>query len=371
MRIAGVSATTVRVPVTRLAAFTRRKMSHVVNTIVEVETDAGITGLGETRGAEAKRLIDERFAPALAGLDVHDRVVVHDACLPREPFDHGYLEHPQARSVYAAIEMALWDAAAKDAGQPLYRYWGGAVRERAPFVGYAYAVDPDEGHPPEKVAEIMAEIARESIARTGAAMFELKVGLHPPMVEADVVRAVRAALGPRIEIAVDANTGFTVEAARRFLFATLGHRLANIEEPVARLADMARLRSDFPVPVSTHCADLDALAAHPAIDAVVSDPWSLGGAGPTLRFAAQAAAIGKRFWLRARWELGVAWACLCHIGMAAPEIDRPSQALIDWVEDDCVEGDPWLVTRGGVRPPDAPGLGVALDRGAMERYRAG
>ncbi len=79
-------------------------------------------------------------------------------------------------------------------------------------------------------------------------------------------------------------------------------------------------------------------------------------------------ALGRRFWLRARWELGIAWAVMCHLGLARPELDRPSQALINWVEDDLVLGEPWLVRDGGVRPPDVPGLGVELDRAALARY---
>jgi L-alanine-DL-glutamate epimerase-like enolase superfamily enzyme len=54
--------------------------------------------------------------------------------------------------------------------------------------------------------------------------------------------------------------------------------------------------------------------------------------------------------------------------MARLELDRPSQALIDWVEDDLILGETWLVSEGGVRPPEAPGLGVELDRAAMKRY---
>ena len=46
----------------------------------------------------------------------------------------------------------------------------------------------------------------------------------------------------------------------------------------------------------------------------------------------------------------------------------PAQALINWVEDDLIAGDPWLVRDGGVRPPELPGLGVDLDREALAHY---
>ena len=370
MKITAVRATPVRVPVTRIAAFSRRKLTHVANTIVEVETDAGVTGLGETRGEWCARIIDERFAPAVTGLPTAERRAVRDACLPAEPFDYGYPEHLSERSAFAGIELALWDIAGKEAGLPLYRLLGGAVRERAPFVAYAYTVDPDEGRSPSEIADIMAEIAADGIAKSGAAMFEYKIGLHPPACEIGVARAVRRAVGPGVELAVDANMGFTMEAARRFLAGVEETRLANIEEPVAGLAMIERLRHEFAVPVSTHCIDLDALARYPGIDSVVSDAQLLGGIAAAIDYMTRVRALGKRFWLRARWELGIAWAAMCHLGMARPELDRPSRALIDWVEDDLVLGETWLVRDGGVRPPETPGLGVELDRDALARYAA-
>ena len=345
-------------------------MTHVQNTVVEVETDARLVGLGETRGDWCARIINERFAPAIQGLPTDDRRTVRDACLPREPFDCGYPEQLSERNAYAAIDLALWDIAGKEAGTPLYKLLGGAVRERALFVAYAYTVDPAEGYSAAEVAGIMARLAAEGVAKSGAAMFEFKVGLHDIASEIDVVRAVREAVGPDVELAVDANTGFSVEEARRFLNGVRDARLANIEEPVAGLGPTERIRTEFGVPVSTHCIDLDALARYPGIDSVVSDSQLLGGIGNLVDFVNRCAGINKRSWLRARWELGIAWAVMCHIGIARPEIDRPSQALIDWFEDDLILGDPWLVRDGGVRPPDLPGIGVELDREALARYAA-
>ena len=371
MKITSVRATAVEVPVTRVAAYSKRMITHVANTIVEVETDAGISGLGEARGTFCARLIHERFAPAVVGLPVADHRAIRDACLPSEPFDYGYPEYLAHRNAFGGIEIALWDIAGREANRPLYQLLGGPARERAPFVAYAYTVDPAEGRPDEEVARIMADIAAERVAAAGARMFEFKVGLHSPSCEVGVAKAVHEAVGPGVDLAVDANMGFSMEAARRFLAGTADLPLANIEEPVAGLGMIERLRADFGVPVSTHCIDIDALSRHPGIDSVVTDPALLGGIGPLVEFIARVRAIDKRIWLRARWELGIAWAVMCHLGVARPELDRPSQALIDWIEDDLVLGETWLVRHGGVRPPELPGLGVELDRAALARYAVG
>ena len=368
MTITAVRAHPVRVPVTRPAAFVRTTLTHVANTLVEVETAGGLTGVGETRGHFPARLIAETFGPRIVGLSAAARRELRDACLPRQPFDYGYPERMMELNAFAGIELALWDLAGKVAGEPLFRLLGGPVRPRAPFVAYAYSIHPDEGRSEAEMAAAMAEIAARRVAESGATMFEFKVGLHPAPCEIAIVEAVRDAVGGEVALAVDANMGFEVEAARRFLDGVAGARLANIEEPVTSLAGCERLRREFGVPVSTHCYDLDAVGAYPLIDSVVSDIHLHGGIAGVIEVMAAAAALSRRFWLRARWELGVSWAAMCHLGIARPELDRPAQALIDWVEDDLVAGDPWPMRDGGVRPPERPGLGVEIDRDALHRY---
>ena len=369
MKIKSVKAHLVRVPVTRIAAFAKRKMTHMFSTIVEVETDNGILGLGEARGDFCAKIINEKFSPLLKGQSVYDFHNLKDLCLAKSPFDYGYPEYPLELNAFAGLEIALWDIIGKETGQTLYNLLGGAARERALFGAYAYTVDPDEGLSNKKIAQTMAEIAATSIKETGAGLFEFKVGLHSTSCEIQIVKEIRNSLGPDIEIAVDANMGFSVDQARRFLEGTKDCNLCNIEEPVAGLGAIAKIREITGVPVSTHCIDLDALSSQPSIDSVVSDPSLLGGISNLNSFISSVNALKKRFWLRARWELGIGWAAMCHIGINRVEIDRPSQALINWVEDDLILGDTWFVRKGGVRPPDKPGLGVELDRKALEKYK--
>ena len=369
MRIKSIRSHVVQVPVTRIAAFAKRKMTHMLSTIVEVETDNGILGLGEARGDFCSAIINEKFAPLIKNQSVYDFHNLRNLCLAKMPFDYGYPEYPLQLNAFAGLEIALWDILGKEAGQPLYNLLGGAVRERALFVGYAYTVDPDEGYSDNKIAQTMADIASASIEETGAKMFEFKVGLHSISCEVQIVKEIRKSLGPEVDIAVDANMGFTADQVKRFLESTKDCNLCNIEEPVKGLGGIARIKDSTGIPVSTHCIDLDALSFHPSIDSVVSDPSLLGGISSLNNFISSLKAINKRFWLRARWELGIGWAAMCHIGINRVEIDRPSQALINWVEDDLILGDPWLVRNGGVRPPEKPGLGVELDRKALDKYK--
>jgi glucarate dehydratase len=369
MKIKSLKSHVVRVPVTRVAAFAKRKMTHMLSTIVEVETDNGLLGIGEARGDFCSKIINEKFAPIVKNHSVYDFHNLRDLCLAKLPFDYGYPEYALQLNAFAGLEIALWDILGKETGQPLYNLLGGAARDKALFVGYAYTVDPDEGFSDNKIVKIMSDIATASIKETGAKMFEFKVGLHSISCEIQIVKEIRKSLGPEVDIAVDANMGFTIDQAKRFLESTRECNLCNIEEPVAGLGFVSKIKDITGIPVSTHCIDLDALGSHPSIDSVVSDPSLLGGINSLNNFITSVKAINKRFWLRARWELGIGWAAMCHIGINRIEIDRPSQALINWVENDLILGEPWLVRNGGVRPPDKPGLGVELDRKALEKYK--
>ena len=366
VRISKVTATPVLLKLTRPAATSMGSGSAVTRTIVEVETDAGIVGLGETGGAHAAQLVGERFAPKILGRNPLDRSAIRRSCVP-SVLDYGTVEQPAQLAAYAGIELALWDIAGQAARQPLYELLGGAVRERAPFVAYAFTVEsPDCGSPAE-IPVIMAKIAAAEIAATGASMFEFKVARHSVSTDIDTVLAVRAALGPHLEIAVDANMRYSLAQARQFLKATGEARLSNIEEPCASLSDCSRIGQEFGISVSSHCMDFDAIRYHAGIDGLVGGLDAQGGISRIVELALGATALGRQYWLRSCVESGIAWAAMAHLGIACPALERPSQALIQWLEDDLVTGDPWLVRNGGVIPPPTPGLGVTLDRTAFER----
>jgi glucarate dehydratase len=341
--------------------------TKIACTIVEVETDNGLVGLGETRGDWAAAIIKDKLAPKLTGLPVVERNTARRACLPKH-LDFGFVDQMLLVSAFSGIEMALWDLLGKHVNLPLFRLLGGPVRERAPFSAYAYNVDLDEGYSVEQVPSIMAELGARMIKETGSSMFEFKIGRHSVDCDIVTINTVRKAVGPDVQLAVDVNMVYTLDDARRFLEGVADADLANIEEPVAALADVETLRKEFGVPVSTHCPNLDALQPYPMIDSVVSDLNYHGGIEGTIEMIQAVRSHHRRFWLRAMWELGVAWAAMCHLGMVRPELDRPAQALIHLAQDDLILGDPWLLRDGGVTPPERPGLGVELDREALKRY---
>lgn len=370
MKIKSIKVTPVRVPATRIGIMSRDKRTHAARTLVEVETDCGITGVGETRGEWSAAIIKDKFAPHLIGLDPSNMSAVRNCCLDFNS-DDGFPEQLLETNAFAAIDLALWDIAGKEAGKPVFELLGGLAREEAAFVAYAYMVDPDDGHSAAEIPDVMAKVAADAVGRSGARMFEFKVGRYSIDCEIATIRSVRQALGAEIDLAIDANKGYSLQQASSLLTGIGDCRIANFEEPVRELADMEALRGQFDVPVSTHCINLDALRHYPRIDGVVSDLHLHGGISSTLSFIDTVNGIGKAFWLRSTWELGVSWAAMCQLALAVPTMQRPSQTLIDWVADDLLINSEWQIVHGVVHPVYKPGLGVELNRAALERYATG
>lgn len=365
--IARIKATVVNVPSVRTCAWSGGAATGSTHTIIEVETRDGLVGLGEAPGDAVGPVIADRLADRLLGLSALERSVVRKKCVGVHR-DFGALWDPLRALAYAGIEVALWDILAKRLGVPLYVALGGAVRGAAQFTAYGYSIDLAEGHAEAEVPALMAQFARASIAESGSSMFEFKIGRHAIDCDISTVFAVREAVGPNVELGVDANMALTPAQARRFFEATREANLANVEEPVATLAEMERLRRDFGVPISTHCTDFDALHAYPLIEGIVGDLQEDGGIAANLVKAQLAESVGRQYWLRSHQELGVAFAAFCHVGMASLEMTRPSQTLIDWIEHPLTLGPRWRVKDGGVTPPAEPGLGVELDHDALAHY---
>ena len=369
MKIKSLSAKPVSVPSVRPCAWSWGTGIGCTRTIVQLETDGGLIGLGECEGAIPAAMLNGGAGKKLIGLSVHDLAAI------RRIFRMDFRDYLSLASVdlvqaFAAVEMAIWDLRGKEAGVPVYQLLGGAARGSAPFVAYGYSFPVEKTGLAEKdIPNTMAKFAAESVSRTGAGIFEFKVGRYSLDTDIETVLAVREAVDEKVMLAIDANMSLEVDRARRFLGAVERACLGWFEEPVASFADMTRLRNESAVPLSTHCLDLEKLVHYPAVEGVVGDLHLQGGLSGLMNQAATFRAAGRRFWLRSCTELGISWAAMVHLGMACPDIDRASQCLIEYVEDDLVVGNTWLVRDGGVTAPDTPGLGVELDQPALNHYQ--
>jgi D-galactarolactone cycloisomerase len=201
-----------------------RRTAH----LIEVVTDEGLRGYGEAFGGgnvalANKTIVEQVIGPLIRGMDPLDREVIWHKVynLLR---DHGQKGMPiQSLS---GVDIALWDIAGKSQGQPLYKLLGGSFRDRIPAYGYGMML--------QRVPDLANRFAEESrkIAAGGFKAIKMKIGLGPRQ-DAKLVEAVRKAIGPEIQLMVDANHCYTARDA-----IPLGRELERLdvfwfEEPVA------------------------------------------------------------------------------------------------------------------------------------------
>jgi len=257
--------------------------------------------------------------------------------------------------------MAVQDLLARESGLPLCRALGGRFRSRVPFVEYVY---PAAEHlTPEAIAEDC--VAR--VTATGAHTLELKVGVLDPASDIVTVARIRRALGPSLQIRIDANGAWTVPTAIRTLRSLEAYDVANVEEPCRGLAAMAYVKRQARIPLSTHVADAAIVARLEAADSIVFDLPSEGGLESARQAAAAAEAWGLGFWIRSTGELGVGTAAILHLAAATASMRHSQQTVLHLLEDDVVR-EPLLIRGGYLDVPETPGLGVALDDGKIRAY---
>ncbi len=372
MRIADLRTTIVAVPQRREYRSSWRRTYHgsapQVSVIVELETDDGLIGIGESPVVWAGR--PEATVTLTAA--------VRDLIVGADPFDHDVLR----RRLYAetgmahlgtqgaswalsGIDMALWDLVGRAVGQPLHRLWGGAWRTSSPFY-----CDVPAGEP-----AAMAEHAARWVARGFRTMY-MKVGFGA---EVDIarVRAVREAIGAGPRIRVDANQAWAPGAARTIIERLAEFELEYVEQPTlaSNLNEMAALRRMVPVPLLAHEASLTvegalATIATQAADALQLDPRFDAGIAGARTAALMAEAAGLPVVTHTFGELGVATAAILQLHAAHRNFVLDNQTYYWNLEDDVIVGG-LLKWRGcELDVPTGPGIGVDLDHDRVGHYAA-
>jgi len=366
--ITAIRTTVVNLPLVAAYRWVAGLYHGAAKVIVEVETSCGIVGLGEAQNWRHASLIDDEITPRLLGEPAADLRRCEAVAVPPIETMHN-TEGQDIRRAYGAVEMALWDVRAKLVGLPLYKLLGGAARRRIPFTEYFASREANGDVGGEISPEDIAAYCERMIVEHGSPHFEGKVGCDDLDTDVAIVREVRRAIGPQRTLRLDANTGWRPATARRALARVAEFDVANVEDPVASLDDMARLRRSSPIPFSTHAADIAGAARLGVPDSFVLNLTTLGGIDRTRRFiaACEAMRVGFSFY---SGDTGIGVAAYLHVAAADGYLSIPSQSLLRWYADDVIAGGPMQPEEGFLDVPEAPGLGVELDRTAVARLNA-
>ena len=368
LKIKRILAIPVAIPVKRVGYFSRARRTAALRTIVKIECDNGIEGIGETRGIHAASIINDKFEVLLKDKEITGPASIRLLCLPKA-VDYGYPDQLVEQSAFTAIDMAILDCMGKYFNTPLYNLIGGKCRDKASFVAYEYSNDPEKSLIDSEIPSYMATKLLEARNSTGSNFVEFKVGTNSIITDIKTVAEVRGALGADIKIGVDANMAWDFDTAETFIRETIPFNLANIEEPVSDLNSMDKLARRYNVNISSHCTSIELLSNYKHIDGAVGEPHAEGSMLGCRDLSERLSAIGKRYWFRSVWEAGISWSAMCHMFISFPVLNRPMQALINHLKDDLIQEEDYEMVHGGVKVPNRPGLGVTLDNKAVEKCR--
>ena len=354
--------------------------------IVEVVTADGITGVGETYGDTKYLELARPFAEKLVGrpvsdlnglFTVADEVSVDSARVDAH-VDVGGLRGVQTAdklrlSVVSGFEVACLDALGKTLGLPVHALLGGKVRDAVEYSAYLFY--KWAGHP-EGVASQqddwgaaldpagVVEQARLFKERYGFTSFKLKGGVFPPDQEIAAVRALAEAF-PGHPLRLDPNGAWSVATSLK-VAAELADVLEYLEDPALGTPAMAEVSAATGVPLATNMcvttfAEIKEAFTRDAVQVVLSDHHYWGGLRNTQQLAAICRTFGVGVSMHSNTHLGISLAAMTHVAATVPDLHHACDSHYPWQSEDVLT-ERLTFRDGRVAVPDAPGLGVELDR---------
>ena len=370
-KITDIRATTVTVPLEApLRHSNGAHWGRFVRTIVEVETDTGLVGLGEMGGGgESAEASFRALKSYLVGHDPFELEAMRFKIT--NPTASLYNNRTQ---LHAALEFACLDIVGKTLGVPVYDLLGGKLRDEVPFASYLFFRHPnqDTGEGEIRTADQLVAHALDLKARHGFTSHKLKSGVFPPDYEREVYRALAAAVGPD-SLRYDPNAAFSVEEALRFGRAIEDLNNDYYEDPTWGLNGMRRVREGVRIPLATNTVviNFEQLAANildPAVDVILLDTTFWGGIRPCLKAAGVCETFQLGIAVHSSGELGIQLATMLHLGSLLPNLVFKADAHYHHLTDDIIVGGKMIYANGAIRVPSGPGLGVTLDRDKLNTY---
>lgn len=369
MKITDVVVTPVVVPSEQESTQTKMRkgasMEHAV--IVQVFTDEGIVGIGETPcvvGIELSAAFVASAKPHLVGKDPSNITLLMKQLYVLYNLTHFHVS--LGTWAFGGIELALWDIAAQRAGMPLYQLWGGAFRKKIPFQAN---IEPQE-------LEGMTTQAAQ-YAAMGYKLLYTKVGFDP---EADVeaVAAIRrGAPDPSIKIRVDFNQSYSGGVAVNVINRMEPYGLESAEQPVLmyNIDALRDVKNRVSVPILGHECGwnmhemLNVIKANAADALKLDGRFDLGYAGVRIT-AGMAEAAGLPCTYHAYYQLGIATVGALHVIASCPAFTMPSSiGGYNKVLDDVLVGGPIRMEEVPyLTVPEEPGIGVKIDPDRLAKY---
>ena len=376
MKITDIKATTVTVPLEApLRHAAGCHWGRFVRTIVEVETDEGITGLGEMGGGGESA--EAAFRAMRSYLQGHDPANLEEMRFKiANPTASLYNNRTQ---ILAALEFACLDILGKKWSVPVYDILGGKLQSEVPFASYLFFryANPKTGEGEVRTVQQLVDHAKDLKHKYGFTSHKLKGGIFDPVYELECYRALAAELGTDTRsgdcFRFDPNASWSTEQAIWF-----GQQIEDInndylEDPVFGLHGMRRTREKVRMPLATNTVvvNFEQLAANvlnTAVDVILLDTTFWGGIRPCVKAAGVCETFQLGVAVHSSGELGIQLATMLHLGAVIPNLTFAADAHYHHLTDDIIEGGKMGYRNGAIAVPTGPGLGVMLDRAKLAEY---
>lgn len=368
---------------------------YCLRTVVELETDAGLTGLAEVPGSVAVDAALASVRPVVIGADPLNwqalRARIAEQCTPELSVARG--DKPwDGRTrvqVYSALDVACLDLQGRVFGVPVATLLGGIVRPRVPYSAYlfykyegaggelAFGTDPRatgwaaaRQRPALDPDGIVAQ-AEAMVAEFGFESIKLKGGVFEPAQEVAAIKALHQRFGRGVPLRLDPNALWTVETSIRYGREIEGI-LEYLEDPCRTQPGMAAVRRALKTPLATNMCttsfdDLPGSVQHGSEDIILTDHHFWGGLHASMELAAHCRIFSRGVSMHSNNHAGISLAAMTQLGAAMPNLSYALDTHYPWQWEDIIVGGRMKIEGGGVTLPPGPGLGVELDRAALAR----
>jgi L-alanine-DL-glutamate epimerase-like enolase superfamily enzyme len=366
VRIEHVDLTFLNLPLVRPEGWVWGRRSSYTVGLVELHTDADVTGIGEVNvcmgpNPEVIRTMTEQMAELFVG----DTPLAPQRLVSRVLGAGWYPFHRTAALVLGGLEMACFDAAGKHLGQPVSTFFGGALKTSFASMYYIQA---------QSDLEAMVGQARDAVGR-GFETIYFKVAIEEER-DVELVRRVREAIGTGPKIRVDANEGWSPGTAVRILRRMAPFVIEYIEQPVSMfdLDGMAHVRSASGVAVGANQTSwgqhqILEIVKRNAADVIMTDPHQEGGLLATKKVLGLCEMAGLPFVNHAFNATTITLAAHMQVMCTSSSTILAIQGHPDFLGDDYVT-EPLDYTGGTLDISESPGLGLEVDGNKLARYRA-
>lgn len=361
MNITDLRITPVAFPDPPLRNSTGVHEPYAIRTIVQLKTDEGLEGAGETYGG--KGILDRLEA-------------VRPLVIGRSPLHLEQLRMTiRDPHVYSPIEVACLDINGKAAGLSVSDLLGGTVRSEVNFSAYLFYKYEDENDDWGRVMdpEAMLKEAQRFHRTWGFKCHKLKGGVLEPELELETLRLLREHFDADHQIRIDPNGVWSVDTSIRMGQAMAKYEIEYLEDPCTGMAQMAEVRENVPVRLSTNGVVTawehfpEAVELGP-VDVVLSDPHYWGGLVATKYLGHLCEVLGYGVSMHSNSHLGISLAAMIHAAAVTPQITYACDSHYPWIIEDLIKGEMFQFKNGCLEVPRGPGLGVEIDSEKLARF---